>query len=248
MDAKQRPSRVVEVRARLLDLVDRLPVGSALPGERSLAEQWGVARMTLRRAVDEFILEGLLERRHGSGTYVAQPKVSRPLGLLSFSADLRRRGFETSAKVIELRHARATVKLAKQLRIPVGDDVVRITRLRMVDGVPMCVEALWVPGHLVVGLREEELGGSWYELLRRKYGIEVLTGSLTVEPVLPEPADAELLGIDAHQPCLLSTVITYDRRGRIIEHGTALARGDRYRLAVELHPEFGPTHQVRRGN
>lgn len=247
MEAKQRPSRVVEIRARLLDLVERLPVGSALPGERGLAEQWSVARMTLRRAVDELVLDGLLERRHGSGTYVAQPKVSRPLGLMSFSADLRRRGLATRSRVVELRHVRATVKAARQLRIPVGDDVVRLTRVRLVDGIPMCVEALSIPGQLVPGLDEDELSGSWYELLHRRYGIDVLTGSLTVEPVLPDPSDAELLEIPLDQPCLKSTVVTYDRRGRIIEQGTSVARGDRYRLAVELHPEFGPRHQVRHG-
>lgn len=247
MEAKQRPSRVVEVRARLLDLVERLPVGSALPGERTLAQQWSVARMTLRRAVDELVLDGLLDRRHGSGTYVAQPKVSRPLSLLSFSADLRRRGLETSARVVELRHVRATVKAARQLRIPVGEDVVRLTRLRLVDGIPMCVEALSIPGQLVPGLTRDELTGSWYELLHRRYGIEVLTGSLTIEPVLPTGTDADLLEIPHDQPCLMSTVVTYDRRGRVVEQGTSVARGDRYRLAVDLRPEFGARHEVRRG-
>lgn len=236
MEAKQAPSRVVEVKARLLDLVERLPVGSTLPGERRLAAEWRVARMTLRRAVDELIVDGLLERQHGSGTYILQPKISRPLGLLSFSADMRRRGLSTSARVVEMRRLRATVRLGRHLRIPVGDDVLRLTRLRLVDGTPMCVEAMYVAAELVPGLTTDMLVGSWYALLHERYGIDIITGSLEVEPVLPGPVDADLLGIPASQPCLKSSVVTYDRRGRVIEYGTSVARGDRYRMAVDLHP------------
>ena len=71
------PGKAAEVRALLLGLIDALPEGAALPAERELAVRWNVARMTLRRAVDELVIEELLIRRHGSGTYPSRTKVAR---------------------------------------------------------------------------------------------------------------------------------------------------------------------------
>ena len=230
----QSRTRVPEVRTRLLDLVQRSSVGSPLPGERVLAADWGVARMTLRRAVDDLVADGLLERRHGSGTYVARPKTARRLALVSFSEDMHRHGVETSTRVLELRQLKAPAGLARNLRLPIGDEILRLTRLRLADGAPACLEVVYVAAALVPGLSEDDLQGSWYELLRERYGVEVFTGSLTVEPVLPDAKAAELLQIATTQPCFLSKVTVRDRRGQVIEISSSLARGDQYRLSTDL--------------
>ncbi|MCW3047097.1 MAG: GntR family transcriptional regulator, partial [Solirubrobacterales bacterium] len=76
-------------RDALLELVGSLEIGAAIPPERRLATQLGVSRPTLRMAIDELVREGLLLRRHGSGTYVAEPKIALPLTITSFSEDMR---------------------------------------------------------------------------------------------------------------------------------------------------------------
>ena len=80
------------VRRELLAMLDGLDVGDALPSERRLAEELGVSRPTLRQAIDGLVADGLLDRRHGSGTYVAQPRIAVSLTMTSFTEDMIRRG------------------------------------------------------------------------------------------------------------------------------------------------------------
>jgi len=126
-------NRTAEARARLLDLIDSLPTGARIMSERELAKQWGFARMTLRKAIERLVLDGLLERRHRRGTYTCRPKVPRHLTITSFTEEMTRRGMTPSTKTLAIRHIKANTQLARQLRIPVGDPVIRFVRLRLAD-------------------------------------------------------------------------------------------------------------------
>src|ERR1700758_5754110 len=79
-------------RRQVLELIERLGVGTSIPSERQLSADLGVSRLTVRAALDELAREGYLVRRRGSGTYVQQPKISQQLTMTSFSEDMRRRG------------------------------------------------------------------------------------------------------------------------------------------------------------
>ena len=95
-----RGSKQALVRDEILGMLDELQVGDALPSERRLATDLGVSRPTLRAVIDELVREGLLLRRHGSGTYVAEPKIALPLTMTSFSEDMARRGMRPSSHVV----------------------------------------------------------------------------------------------------------------------------------------------------
>jgi GntR family transcriptional regulator len=84
-------SKQEETRDRVLDLIESIEVGNPIPAERQLAVELGVSRLTLRAAIDELVRDGYLDRRHGSGTYVTEPKIAQPLTLTSFSDDSRGR-------------------------------------------------------------------------------------------------------------------------------------------------------------
>ncbi|GAB3826651.1 GntR family transcriptional regulator [Kribbella italica] len=228
------PGKAAEIRALLLSLIDTLPQGAALPAERELAVRWNVARMTLRRAVDELVIEELLVRRHGSGTYTARPKVAKWLGMIGFSEDIRRRGMTPGSRTLEFRREKASRPAARRLRIPVGDPVLTFTRLRLADDLPMVVEHTTVPGSYVPGLEAEDLDGSLYELLTARYGIELVSGTSKLEPVLPDAKTAGWLDIPSTQPCLASYGISFDRRERVFEYTSAVYRGDRYAFTAEL--------------
>jgi len=88
------------VRLQLQGIISGMRVGDRLPSERELSGQWEIARMTVRRALDELFKEGAIERRHGSGTYVAPRPFVRALGLTSFSEDMRNRGLVPGSKLI----------------------------------------------------------------------------------------------------------------------------------------------------
>ncbi|GAA1574136.1 MULTISPECIES: GntR family transcriptional regulator [Kribbella] len=228
------PGKAAEIRALLLSLIDTLPEGAALPPERELAARWNVARMTLRRAVDELVIEELLVRRHGSGTYTTRPKVARWLGMIGFSEDIRRRGMRPGSTMLEFRHQKAERAAARRLRIPVGDPIIAFTRLRLADDHPMVVERTTLPAGYVPGLRAEDLNGSLYDLLTSRYGIDVVSATSRLEPMMPDAKTAGWLDIPTTQPCLALHGISFDSRDRVFEYTSAVYRGDRYAFTTEL--------------
>ncbi|MER7246544.1 GntR family transcriptional regulator [Kribbella sp. NPDC000426] len=237
------PGKAAEIRALLLSLIDTLPEGAALPAERELAARWNVARMTLRRAVDELVIEELLVRRHGSGTYTSRPKVARWLGMIGFSEDIRRRGMRPGNTMLEFRQQKAERPAARRLRIPVGDPIIAFTRLRLADDHPMVVERTTLPAAYVPGLRAEDLDGSLYDLLTSRYGIDVASGTYRLEPVIPDAKTAGWLDIPTTQPCLAQHGMSFDGRDRVFEYTSAVYRGDRYAFTTELR-STAPSRKV----
>src|SRR3954471_12218343 len=128
-----RLSKHALVRDEILSMLDELQVGDALRPERRLATDLGVSRPTLRSVIDELVREGLLVRRHGSGTYVAEPKIALPLTMTSFSEDMTRRGMRPSSEVVTFEAISAGAKLGQRLRISPADQVWAIRRLRLAD-------------------------------------------------------------------------------------------------------------------
>lgn len=222
------------LRSQLLDLVDQLPVGERLPGERVLAARLGVARKTLRRAVDLLVEEGRLERRHGSGTYVIRPPFARSLGLTSFTEDMRSRGLVPGSRLLDLHRLAANAGLAHRLRVPVGDELIRFTRLRLADDEPIAVETTWIPAAYVPGLESDDLSGSLYELLAGRYRIWTVSAHSSIEPTAPDARTAEVLQIRSTQPCLLIKMVDVDQRNRVVMAAECVYRGDRYQLHVDL--------------
>ena len=126
-------SKQEETRDRVLDLVESLEVGQPIPAERLLAVDLGVSRLTLRAALDELVRDGYLDRRHGSGTYVTEPKIAQPLTLTSFSDDMRRRGMSPGSQTLELTTVPAGARLAHRLGVSPESRLVRVKRLRLAD-------------------------------------------------------------------------------------------------------------------
>lgn len=221
---------------RLRNLVGSLDVGSRIPSERDLAERWGVARMTARKAIERLTLEGWLDRRRGSGTYVAQMPNARAPGLSSFTVEMQRRGLVPTSRVLDFSHVLTDTRTAARLRIREGDEVLRFTRVRLADGEPIAVETTWMPASLVPGLAAEDLAGSLFETLAHRFGIIPGQASSTIDPALADADTARALGIDPHQPCLRIEMDYLDNRRRPIMAATCLYRGDSYQLHVVLTP------------
>jgi len=232
-----RSSKQALVRDQILTMLDELTVGDALPSERRLATELGVSRPTLRAVIDELVREGLLLRRHGSGTYVAEPKIALPLTMTSFSEDMARRGMRPSSEVVSFECQGAGAKLGQRLQISPVDDVWVITRLRLADDETMAIEWLHAPRRLLPDLRREELAThSFYELLRVRRGIVIASGTQTIEPTVTSPEEAELLSVPVHSPAFLFERTTQSEQGEVVEFVRSVYRGDRYRLVTELRP------------
>ena len=121
-------SAVSRAREQIIEILEILRVGERLPGERELARRIGVARMTLRRAIEGLIADGFLERRPGSGTYARRPIVAAEFRLASFSDEMRRRGIRPGSRIISFRRSKSTQLMARKLGIHVGNHRLPIER------------------------------------------------------------------------------------------------------------------------
>ena len=231
-------SKQEDTRDRVLDLVEMLEVGRSIPAERQLAIDLGVSRLTVRAALDELVRDGYLERRHGSGTYVTEPKIAQPLTLTSFSEDMRRRGMVAGSRTLELDSTVAGARLGHRLGVSPEARLFRVKRLRLADSKPMAMEVLHVPEALVPGLTRADFENhSFYELLRERYSITVASGTQSIEPTVTNEEESEVLGVPLHTPAFLFERTTVSESGRTVEFVRSIYRGDRYRLVADLVPQ-----------
>jgi GntR family transcriptional regulator len=224
-----------EARESVLDLIERLGVGEAIPSERQLSTELGVSRLTVRAALDDLVREGFLERRHGAGTFVSEPKIAQELTMTSFTEDMQRRGMVPSSKTLELKTVAAGARLGRLLHVSPSEQIVVVTRLRYADRETMAIETLHVAESLVPGLTAKDLEEhSFYELLEDRFGIVVVGGSQAIEPTVTNEEESAALGVPLHSPAFLFERTTRAVDGRIVEYVRSIYRGDRYRLVSDL--------------
>ena len=128
----------------MLDLIERLDVGEAIPSERQLSADLGVSRLTVRAALDELVREGFLVRRRGSGTFVSEPKIAQELTMTSFTEDMRRRGMQPASRTLSLEIVPAGARLGRLLHVSPSEPIVVAKRLRLADRETMAIETLHV--------------------------------------------------------------------------------------------------------
>ena len=223
-----------EVRALLRELIANAEPGYRLPSERELSLRWNAARMTVRHATDALVDEGLVARRHGSGTYVLPRPVVRFLGLTSFSQDMRDRGLVPSSRLLAFELETADESVAERLTIDQDESVFRFTRLRFGSGEPMAIETVWIRSALVPGLQPRDLDGSLYELLAERYGLVPGSADVTIEPMLPDAEIRQLLDIPPGQAALSMRMTDADADGEVVMIADCIYRGDRYQLSAHV--------------
>jgi len=229
--------KYVRVRDELVDRLESMAPGEPLPPERELAEELGVSRMTLRRALGELVLAGQALRRPGAGVFAVGPRMDQPLAATSFTEDMRRRGLDPGSRILASEVVSAGARLGRRLEISPAEPVLRIERLRLADGDPMAIEVLHVSCAMVPGLRGADLADhSFYELLRSRYGLTIAGGLQTIEPTVTDPEESDVLGVPLHSPALLFERTTREQTGRVVEYVRSIYRGDRYRIETVIAP------------
>jgi GntR family transcriptional regulator len=234
MSAPPKVTKQSHTRQQVLDLIEQLGVGTAIPSERQLSSDLGVSRLTLRAALDDLAREGYLVRRRGSGTYVQHPKISQELTITSFSDDMRRRGMVPGSRTLSMSTILAGARLGRFLNVSPSEQIVVVKRLRLADGETMAIETLHIPEALVPGLTPKALTGSFYELLRDRYGVAIVEGTQAIEPTVTNEEESDALGVPLHSPAFLFERTSRDDAGRTVEFVQSVYRGDRYRIVTEL--------------
>lgn len=235
MSQTQRITKQSQTRDSVVDLIEELGVGSAIPSERQLSVDLGVSRLTVRAALDDLVREGFLLRKRGAGTFVREPKIAQELTMTSFSEDMRRRGMRPGSKTISVTTILAGAHLGRALHVSPSEPIMVAKRLRLADNVTMAIETLHVPQALVPGLTAEHLdAGSFYELLAATYGVELESGIQSIEPTVTTEEESAALGVPLHSPAFQFERTSRTADGAIAEFVRSIYRGDRYRLVTEL--------------
>lgn len=216
----------------------KIGVGDPLPGENVLAERFGVARVTIRNAIAKLREEGLVEKRHGSGTFVAEALAAQTVVRASM-ADV-------------LRHIRE-VGRGTQVRLLAVDDVGvpaplrsvfvsesslrRIVRVRSIHGEPIFHVVTYIPQEIAGRFSREDLQDKPMLQLLGALGIQLESGHQVVGAAVADPNVAGILDLEVGEPLLSIRRVHRDHRKRVVEYVEMLASSRRFELHMELDPD-----------
>jgi GntR family transcriptional regulator len=217
-----------DLQREVLDAVQRIVeegrigYGEKMPAERDIAEQLGVNRLTLRRVLDSLAANGALTRNGRDGTRLAFPVVFRPLDrdrADSLTETLMADGLAAGGRLLQFSVEPPNTAVAAALALGAGSLVLRIKRVRTVDGLPFCVETSFFDHALTGGLSDEMVTSSpsLYALLETRLGIFPARVDSTLELVQADAETARHLALDAGAPLLLETAIVRDGTERPLE-------------------------------
>ncbi len=210
--------------------------GAPIPAEAELQRLFNVSRHTVRQAVNALANEGYLVRSRGKGTFVLQRRIEEPLPkLVSFTQEMRSRGAVPSTRSSTASWVVPGSVVREALRTEEDEQVLRVERLRCVDGAPIVVLVSYLP--LWVGLSgQEDFTGSLYELLQQRLGLKFAKAYQYIEADRASAALARALGVPSRCPVLVLRRTLYAEDGRPIEYVEGFYRSDRYRYSIWLEP------------
>jgi GntR family transcriptional regulator, N-acetylglucosamine utilization regulator len=210
--------------------------GQKIPSEDELAAKFGVSRMTVRQGISDLIDEGLLYRRHGVGTFVAQPHFERDHSrLTSFVESAKEEGIDLVIHVLIADILPAKLKVAQSLSLNEGDLVVRVKTLRYVTDTPITVHDTYVPYKLFPQLLQEDLEAQHLWEIFDSYGLRVKRAVQRLEAREADEEIARLLEVDEGFPILYKERTVYLDNGTPVEFTYCYNRGDRYSLTIQLN-------------
>lgn len=222
----------VRIERELRTRVARARPGDAVPAESALAVEFGVARMTVRSALNALEADGLIERVQGRGTFVRERPQARNAGtLMSFQDQVLSWGRTPSSRLVEAAVRAASAQEAAALQLTAqAPRVVSIVRVRLADQVPLAIEYACFTPHLTALLDVDLEAGSLHRALY-DLGLRPTMGSstLTAQPAGP---DGPRLQVTAEEPLLVETRLIVDQLSAPLEYTISRYVGSRYALQV----------------
>ena len=218
----------------LADLSVKLKPHSQLPSERALSEEYGVSRMTLRRAIDVLQARGYIYSVPSKGLFVSEPRMVRTSDVTSLSEVLRHRGNNPKTKLHLADRIHASDEVAKALGLRKGDWVYRIEQSFFDADVAMATETAYIPAELAPGLLEQDLAASLSSILANNYEKPILRVQYRVRAVIPEEKFRERLDLAVGAPTFEFFAVGITSKERSAFLVVSYKRGDKYDLSYQL--------------
>ncbi len=226
----------LQVKQSLSRTIEGMKSGESIPPEPELVEHFSVSRITVRKAIDELVMEGRLQRQQGRGTFVTRPKLTHELNTLtSWTESVSALGYRAATTQISLTESEPPRKVVQLLGLPPGEAAVRLYRIRSAEGEPLCIMVNYLNSRFVPGLaRQGLIGESLYATIERRYRLTLERAEDTVEARECTEEEANVLGLTAGTPVIQVTRVTYLSDDVPLEVVFATSRADRYQYRVSL--------------
>jgi len=226
---KPKSPRYVAISESLKERYRKTVVGTRLPSERHLSEEFGVSVVTVRQALSLLAQGGWIRKAAGSGSYVARPTVLIGPSLTSFTEDMKRRGLTPASQVLRAETLSTNAEIAEHLSLRAGTKAFLLERLRSADGEPMCHEIGVFPEAIGKLLEGSNLEGSIHAVLAEK-GVPPQSAQRSVRAVVAPDRDCELLELPPRSPLLEIVDVFYDSFGSPMHYARSRYRFDRYEV------------------
>lgn len=227
--------------AQLLeDLRARLEAGEftdEFPTDLELTTEYGVSRHTAREAVRRLQAEGVVSRERGRGTFVRTPTFEQPTGAIySLFRSIETKGLEQRSEVLD-RSVVTDAEAAEHLGLDPDAELVRLERLRSVDGAALAHDTVWLPADIARPLLDVDFSHTaLYDELQSRCGVRPTSGTEWIATELPGAEERQLLGLGAKQPVFRIRRLSSGVDGRRLEWRETVIRGDRYTFVAQWSP------------
>ncbi len=218
------------------DIRNAITSGKYLPGaqlalEKEMCQQYGVSRITIKRAVDELVNQGLVVKRRGSGTFVKSiedgdvKELSMAHQFSGFAETYKDRTVQT--EILRFDIVNPGEEIAAKLQMTTDDFVYDIVRARYVDDEPIVIEYTKMPIQLIPGIKRDVLLKSIYAYIEGTLRLKIQSAHRTVRAVLPTAEEREHLHIDTELPILEVEQVAFLDDGRPFEYSVSHHRADK---------------------
>lgn len=230
----------VQVRNILISRLDseEYKVNDKIPSEKTLCQEFGISRETLRSVLTELVRDGRLYRVQGKGTFVAEPKfTANAISYTGIREQLEKQGYDVTTILLAVETILCPVTIAKYLNISEGEPVYYIQRLRKVKDIPLSIHNSYIPTNLCPEFEKNDFCNSQMcEILSSNYGLVRGMVTESLESVLARENEAELLNIKKGHPLLKLSDVISNKEGTIFEYSTVVFRGDK--IKIQLNFDF----------
>lgn len=213
-------------------LSEKYKPNEQLPFEKELCEKYNVSKMTVKKALDLLVNDGLIIKRRGSGTFVkdiTEKEIQRIIEKKQFSGlTTTSIGHKVTSKVLEFKIINATKEIADILKIEEDEFIYFVHRVRYVDDKAVVIEKTYIPLNLIPEMKLADVKKSIYGYIKDKLGLNIQSAHSTVRAMKSDELDRKYLNLEKDEPILEVERVAYLDNGKVFEYSFSRHRYDKF--------------------